>query len=176
MIFIHNAIKRIPSTLLELLCLFANAGIFFGLSYEFIEERFGREWVASVTLGALGLLMLIVWLAGVRPLAPTDIRLGLATVPSSVTLRTWRDLTFAAVIPAANGLTPVRAADQSNVSQSWLVVVRAAPPIRSDAAAVSAARARVGARPPCPARGWREPGRPPPAALRRLRSRRGRTA
>jgi uncharacterized membrane protein len=51
MIFIHGAVHRIPSTLLDLFCLFANAGIFFGLGYRLIDELYGREWVAAVTLG-----------------------------------------------------------------------------------------------------------------------------
>jgi hypothetical protein len=66
-----------------------------------------------------------------------------STVPSSVTFRSFSDLTLPAVMPVAYGLTPVRDADESNVSQSWLPVVRAVPPIRSDARAVTAARARV---------------------------------
>src|SRR6185437_17134617 len=36
-------------------------------------------------------------------------------------------------MPVGYGFTPVRAADQSNVGQSWLPVVRAVPPTRSDA-------------------------------------------
>jgi len=51
MVFIYNIAHRMPSTVLDLLSLFVNAGIFFALGYRLIDEAFGRHWVAAVTLG-----------------------------------------------------------------------------------------------------------------------------
>jgi uncharacterized membrane protein len=51
LIFLYNLTNRIPSTVLDLLALFANAGIFFGLSYNLITDAYNRQWVAAVTLG-----------------------------------------------------------------------------------------------------------------------------
>jgi len=50
-IFIFNLVNRRKSTLLELLGLLVNAGIFFVTSYVLVEEFYGKEWVAVVTLG-----------------------------------------------------------------------------------------------------------------------------
>jgi len=51
MIFIFNLATRTKSTLLELLGLLVNAGIFFVSSYFLVQEAYGKEWVAAVTLG-----------------------------------------------------------------------------------------------------------------------------
>lgn len=51
MVFIFNLANRHKSTLLELLALLFNAGIFFVVSYRLVEELYGKEWVAAVTLG-----------------------------------------------------------------------------------------------------------------------------
>ncbi|MGE3316591.1 MAG: DUF2339 domain-containing protein, partial [Planctomycetaceae bacterium] len=51
MVFVYNLRRRAKSNLLDVLMLFLNAGIFFALSYRFIEEMYGREWVAAATLG-----------------------------------------------------------------------------------------------------------------------------
>jgi uncharacterized membrane protein len=50
LVILYNLVNRVPSTVLDLLALFLNAGIFFGLSYQLIQEAYGREWVAAVTL------------------------------------------------------------------------------------------------------------------------------
>ncbi len=51
MIFIYNVVHRRPSTGIELFGLIANAGICFGSAYAMIADRFGREWIAVLTLG-----------------------------------------------------------------------------------------------------------------------------
>ena len=51
MIFIFNLVNRKRSTLLELIGLLVNAGVFFVTSYELVREAYRIEWVASVTLG-----------------------------------------------------------------------------------------------------------------------------
>jgi uncharacterized membrane protein len=51
MVFIYNIVNRVPSTLLDLLALFINAGVFFAVSFLLIDETFhDRRWVAIVTL------------------------------------------------------------------------------------------------------------------------------
>ncbi len=50
MTFLYQLVNRTKSNLLDLLALFANAGIFYALSYWLIEPVYGREWVAVVTL------------------------------------------------------------------------------------------------------------------------------
>lgn len=51
MTFIHNMMNRTPSNLLDLLALFANAGIFYATAHWLISEAYSREWVAAATLG-----------------------------------------------------------------------------------------------------------------------------
>ena len=51
MVFLYNLINRARSNLLDVLMLFLNAGVFFGISFKLIDSSFPREWVAAVTLG-----------------------------------------------------------------------------------------------------------------------------
>jgi uncharacterized membrane protein len=51
MIFLYHLAHRAKSSLLELLELLVNAGIFFAVSYVLVREAFGSTWVAAVTLG-----------------------------------------------------------------------------------------------------------------------------
>lgn len=48
--FIFHLVNRKKSTLLELLFLFLNAGVFFGFSVYFVRETYSREMVSWVTL------------------------------------------------------------------------------------------------------------------------------
>ncbi|MCS7305491.1 MAG: DUF2339 domain-containing protein [Thermoguttaceae bacterium] len=50
MIFWYNVAQGVKSTLLELLALLVNAGIFFGTSYMIVEQLYGKQWVAAITL------------------------------------------------------------------------------------------------------------------------------
>ncbi|MGA2616939.1 MAG: DUF2339 domain-containing protein [Thermoguttaceae bacterium] len=51
MIFLYNLVHRVKSSLLELLELLVNAGIFFAASYGLVRDAYGTTWVAAVTLG-----------------------------------------------------------------------------------------------------------------------------
>jgi len=50
MIFWYNVAHRVKSTLLELVALFTNAGIFFRAGYLLVEDMYGQQWVAALTL------------------------------------------------------------------------------------------------------------------------------
>ena len=51
MTFLFNLVNRRKSTLLEVLGLLVNAGVFFGASYRLVDEAYGQRWVAAVSLG-----------------------------------------------------------------------------------------------------------------------------
>lgn len=51
MVFVHRLRKSTPSNLLDVLMLFLNAGVFFGLSRGLISEAHGLRWTACVSLG-----------------------------------------------------------------------------------------------------------------------------
>lgn len=50
------------TTILEVLALVANAGLFYLLSYRIIEPRFGREWVAAATIGLAAFHLCGAWI------------------------------------------------------------------------------------------------------------------
>jgi uncharacterized membrane protein len=50
-LFLFNVVNRVKSTLLELLGLLLNAGIFFAASYYLVERAYGYRAVAAVSLG-----------------------------------------------------------------------------------------------------------------------------
>ena len=52
-VFFFNLVNRKKSTLLELLGLLINAGIFFVTSYVLVEEVYGKEWVAAADWDAI---------------------------------------------------------------------------------------------------------------------------
>lgn len=49
--FIFHLVHRKKSTLLELLFLFLNAGVFFSFAYGLVEKTFSKEAIAAVTIG-----------------------------------------------------------------------------------------------------------------------------
>lgn len=49
--FLHNLVSGVKANLLDVLMLFLNAGIYFVVSFLLVEQVYGREWVAAVTLG-----------------------------------------------------------------------------------------------------------------------------
>ena len=51
MTILYNLVNRQRSNLLELLALWVNAGIYFGVSYRLVTDVYGKEWAAAVTLG-----------------------------------------------------------------------------------------------------------------------------
>ncbi|CAK0770680.1 DUF2339 domain-containing protein [Gammaproteobacteria bacterium] len=50
-VFLFCLVRRIQSTLLDLLGLVVNAGIFFYASYTLVDQAFGDIWLAAITLG-----------------------------------------------------------------------------------------------------------------------------
>ena len=50
MTFLFNLVNRQKSTLLEVLGLWVNAGVFFGVSYNLVSEAYGDKWVAAISL------------------------------------------------------------------------------------------------------------------------------
>ncbi|MGM0489376.1 MAG: DUF2339 domain-containing protein [Planctomycetota bacterium] len=88
-VFIFNLVNRQKSTLLELLALWINAGIFFVTGYALVQEAFGREWVAAVTLGLTLFYVAHVYYFLVRRLHDRELLLSfiaLATFFLTVTL------------------------------------------------------------------------------------------
>lgn len=51
MTFLFNLANRQKSTLLEVLGLWVNAGVFFGVSYRLVSTAYGDKWVAVISLG-----------------------------------------------------------------------------------------------------------------------------
>ena len=51
MVFAHRLREKTPSNLLDVLMLFLNAGVFFGLSHRLVGVEFGTRWTAAVSLG-----------------------------------------------------------------------------------------------------------------------------
>ncbi len=51
MTFLYKVVRGAPSTVLDLLALFLNAAVFFGLSFWMVEDAFSRRHVAVVSLG-----------------------------------------------------------------------------------------------------------------------------
>lgn len=52
MTFLYKLVNQSKSNLLDLLALWANAAVFFAFSYSLVEDMYGRQWVAVVTLAA----------------------------------------------------------------------------------------------------------------------------
>ena len=50
MAFLYQIVNKSKSNVLDLLALLINAAVFYGVSYQLVEEVYGREWVAVVTL------------------------------------------------------------------------------------------------------------------------------
>jgi uncharacterized membrane protein len=89
MVFIHNIANRVPSTVLDLLALFLNAGLFLGLSYQLITEAYGQRWVAAVTVALAVFYVLHVYYFLMRGLRDRGLLVsftGLAAFFVSVTI------------------------------------------------------------------------------------------
>ncbi len=50
MTFLYKIVNASKSNLLDLLALLINAGVFYAVAYQLVDEKFSREWVAAVTL------------------------------------------------------------------------------------------------------------------------------
>ncbi len=88
-IFIFNVMNRAKSTLLELLGLWANAGIFFATSYVLVRDTYGKQAEAAVTLATAAFFVAHVYLLLQRRVHDRELLLSftaLAAVFLSVTL------------------------------------------------------------------------------------------
>ena len=75
-LFIFNVVQRTPSTLLELIGLLLNAGVFFVSSYFLIREVYGQRAVAAVTLGLAAFYIAHVYYFLARRIADRDLMHG----------------------------------------------------------------------------------------------------
>ncbi len=84
-----NVVQRTKSTLLELLGLLVNAGIFFAASYVLVRAAYGLPWVAAVTLGLTAFYAAHVYYFLARKIADRELMisfLGLAAFFLAVTI------------------------------------------------------------------------------------------
>ncbi len=89
MVFLYNLRTGNKSNLLDVLVLFANAGIYFATSFVLIEVTFQREWVAAVTLGLTAFYVAHVYYCLVRRVLDRELMLsfcGLAAFFLAVTM------------------------------------------------------------------------------------------
>ncbi len=75
-LFIFNVVQRTPSTLLELIGLLLNAGVFFVSSYYLIRGVYGQRAVAAVTLGLAAFYIPHVYYFLARRIADRDLMHG----------------------------------------------------------------------------------------------------
>jgi len=79
-IYIFNLRNRRKSTLIELLGLMLNAGVFFATSYHLVNEAYGRRWVAAVTIALATFYMLQVLVFLHRRIADRALLLSLTAL------------------------------------------------------------------------------------------------
>jgi uncharacterized membrane protein len=102
-LFLFNVVQRTKSTLLELIGLLLNAGIFFGASYVLVRDAYGPHWVAVVTLGLTAFYVAHVYYFLARKIADRDLMIsfmGLAVFFLAVTIplvlsREWITVSWA---------------------------------------------------------------------------------
>src|SRR5262249_44948094 len=75
-LFLFNVVNRVKSTLLELLGLLLNAGIFFAASYYLVEEVYGYRAVAAITLGLTAFYAAHVYYFLIRKVSDRELLLG----------------------------------------------------------------------------------------------------
>ncbi|MCA9087352.1 MAG: DUF2339 domain-containing protein [Planctomycetaceae bacterium] len=89
MVFIYNLRTGSKSNLLDVLVLFANAGVFFATSFVLVQMTFQREWVAAVTLGLTAFYVAHVYYCLMRRVLDRELMLsfcGLAAFFFAVTM------------------------------------------------------------------------------------------
>jgi len=89
MAFLFNIVNRSKSNLLDLLALLINAAIFYGVSFQLVEEVYGRQWVAVVTLSLAAFYSVHVFYCLVRKLQDRELIvsfIGLAAFFLAVTM------------------------------------------------------------------------------------------
>jgi len=76
MVFLYNLRTRKKSNLLDVLVLFANAGVFFVTSFRLIDQQFSREATAILTLGLATFYMLHVYYCLARKVLDRELMLS----------------------------------------------------------------------------------------------------
>ncbi|MEW4528764.1 DUF2339 domain-containing protein [Maioricimonas sp. JC845] len=103
MTFLYQIVNRSKSHLLDLLALVVNAGVFYAVSFRLIDQAYGREWIASVTLGLTAFYILHIWYFVLRKLRDRELLVaftGLAAFFLTVTMplvlsREWITVSWA---------------------------------------------------------------------------------
>lgn len=114
-LFLFNVVQRTKSTLLELIGLLLNAGIFFGASYLLVNEAYGQRAVAAVTLGLTAFYAAHVYYFLVRRIADRELMLsfmGLAVFFLAVTIPLVRSREWITVSWAIQALVMLWLADK----------------------------------------------------------------
>ncbi len=89
LVFVFNLVHRVKATLLDLVGLVLNAGIFFVVSYRLVDMRYGQVWVAAVTLGLTAFYIAHIYFFLIRRIKDRDLLLiftALATFFLTVTM------------------------------------------------------------------------------------------
>ena len=76
MTFLFNLVNRQKSTLLEVLGLWVNAGVFFVASYGMVRGAYGEQWVAAVSLALAAFYVAHVYYFLVRRLLDRELMLS----------------------------------------------------------------------------------------------------
>lgn len=87
-LFIYQVLHREKATVLELLMLMANAGLFFGIGYLLTVEAYTREWCAVLALGLAAFYMGHVYLFLVRRCHDRGLALGFVGLSASFLILT----------------------------------------------------------------------------------------
>lgn len=82
MAFVFNLMHRRESSILELLSLWTNAGVFFASSYYMVNEAFGKQYVAVVVLAASAFYVAHVYLLMLRKQRDRGLFLSFLTLAS----------------------------------------------------------------------------------------------
>lgn len=101
--FLFKIVNRSKSNLLDLLALLVNAAVFYGVSFRLVEEAYGRQWVAVVTLALAAFYSFHVFYCLIRRLVDRELIvsfIGLATFFLAVTMplvfsREWVTVSWA---------------------------------------------------------------------------------
>jgi uncharacterized membrane protein len=75
-LFLFNLVNRVKSTLLELIGLMLNAGVFFAASYYLVERSYGYRWVSVVSLSLAAFYAAHVYYFLIRKVTDRDLLLS----------------------------------------------------------------------------------------------------
>lgn len=76
LVFFFCLVNRVKSNLLDLLGLMINAGLFFGIAYQMVEEAYGQIWVATITVGLAAFYIAHIYYFLIKRLLDREILLG----------------------------------------------------------------------------------------------------